>query len=1787
MSANLSFQTGPLTWVKPEIDAALERVSASLARYFPSPETPEELAAARGSLREAIGALSMIGMEGLARFMTEVDGVLEDLGARRVAPTGTIQALLERAVSTVTQYLTDVARGEPDQPMSLMPTLRELARSRGRRVEDKELFYPDLSLLPPPLPGGQNASGPALVATVKLQRAAYQRGMLQWLRGSVEGLEIMVRALQEVERAQPQPHDRRLWWLAGGLVEALLREALPAGDELKKLCARIDLQMAAFAVGKDAAPDALLRDILYPLARCEPVTPRLKEIRNLYHLERYAAAPTIAGLLELDTERVGPLLKQAHEALAEAKAAWASYSAGEQKSLADFRTSAGRFRDLAADLGNHPLLELAELIKRVSVVLKAQSRERQALIAMEMATALLAAEHALERFISLTPQIEAKVEAITGRLLNALSGRPSEAADPALAGLGERNDEAEPIAQVAREMQANLQHVEQVLDGYFRGTGNESQLGGLEPFLRHVIGALRMLGLESAAELLEHCTAVVALLADRSQTPSQDEVTLLADGLSSLEFYVQALPHDGGEELKMVEAVLARFRSRSVPSTQGAETSSIPESSPASSIAALAAEGSFAPAELEPGSAGVSAPLPAQARATAAPSPSPGDIPSSHGDFTDSAAAGDREIVEVFLEEAREILTAIAENLAACRARPEDREALTALRRSFHTLKGSGRMAGLPHLGEAAWTVENMMNQWLKLEREASGELLDYLAEARAAFDGWIAELAGEGRVRVDRTRLAEGASALLRAVEAGAPSRPAAAVSAFRPAASPTPETGASARTPEEIAVGQVSGTLGPPVEALDQALEAVGQSQEALGQVPEAVSHGSPAPQSVGDALDELDSLRPAAPAVEPPPGEAPVVIGEMTLSPSLYQVYLQEARQWVDVLKRGLEDLARHPGEALPEALLRGAHTLAGSSRTAGLAAIDALATALERALSAWQAHRVVCGELPTALLAQAVEALDQAVTQVESRTLPRPATALIDALHAWNEEIQVAAAAAVPAPTASSALSPASSGQDRRLVRDDIDPQLLPIFLEEAHELVPLLGEDLRHLRAEPGDLQASQSLRRVLHTLKGSARMAGAMRLAELVHLMESEVEAAAEDADFSPALLERLEGELDRLVAALEGLERGSAGSPELAQESAATAGPEPTPAPSADASKAATEPAPPSVLEELSAGAAQIRVAADTVDHLVNQAGEISITRARIEVEARSFKQTLLELTDSVARLKAQLREIEIQAESRLQARLTLAQEKDEGFDPLEFDRYTRFQELTRLMAESVHDVSTVQQNLLAGLDEINAALSAQSRLNRRLQDDLMHLRTVPFQRVAERLHRVVRQSARELGKRAQLEISGGQVEIDRGVLEKIVAPLEHLLRNAVAHGVEPGKLRAAAGKPETGRIQLALRQEINDIVIQVSDDGAGLNLPAIRDKAAKLGLIEPQRELSDAELAQLIFRPGFSTAETVTEIAGRGVGMDVVSNEIQALGGRIDVASEPGRGATFTLRVPLTLAVTRVLLVAAAGRTWGILANMVEQVQEHGPDAVESLFAAGSIQWMEHRYPLHYLPRLLGNDAARIEPQARNYVLLLRSGEGRAAVLVDGLGGSQDAVLKKMGPQLSRAPGIAGATVLPNGEVVLLLNPVRLAERRIGAAVTAAEVAAGRQAEAPLILVVDDSLTVRNVTGRLLQRHGFRVVTAKDGLDALQRLQEAVPDVMLVDIEMPRMDGFELTKQVRSDPRTAPVPIIMITSRLADKHRRHALQLGVNVYLGKPYQEDELLGHIAGFTRPAASVP
>jgi len=506
--------------------------------------------------------------------------------------------------------------------------------------------------------------------------------------------------------------------------------------------------------------------------------------------------------------------------------------------------------------------------------------------------------------------------------------------------------------------------------------------------------------------------------------------------------------------------------------------------------------------------------------------------------------------------------------------------------------------------------------------------------------------------------------------------------------------------------------------------------------------------------------------------------------------------------------------------------------------------------------------------------------------------------------------------------------------------------------------------------------------------------------------------------------------------------------------------------------------------------------------------------------------------------------------------------------------------------MAESVNDVATVQQNLLRNLDDANAALVAQARLNRSLQQSLMSVRMVPFASQSERLYRLVRQTAKEVGKRANLELHGGQVELDRSVLEKVLPSLEHMLRNAVAHGLEAREQRLAAGKDEIGEINLSLAQEGNEIILTLSDDGAGLDLDRIREKAEADGLIAPGEAVDDQHLVDFIFHSGFSTATEISQVAGRGVGMDVVKTGITSLGGRIEVRTEKGKGTTFRLYLPLTLAVTQAVLIEVGERLFAIPSALIEQVQEIREKSLDEIRSKGEVVWQDHHYPFYYLPRLLGDNQTQPEHRRLHWVLLLRSGPQRVSVLVDEMKGKQEIVVKNVGPQMARVVGIAGATVLGDGQVVLILNPVALASQipapsapLKGAAVPEAT-ATPVPLQQPTVLVVDDSLTVRKITSKLLAREGYQVELAKDGVDALEHLIEKIPDVILSDIEMPRMDGFDLVRNIRADARLKQVPIIMITSRTADKHRNYAMEIGANDYLGKPYDEEQLLRLLAGYT-------
>ncbi|MEI6737026.1 MAG: response regulator, partial [Pseudomonadota bacterium] len=836
-----------------------------------------------------------------------------------------------------------------------------------------------------------------------------------------------------------------------------------------------------------------------------------------------------------------------------------------------------------------------------------------------------------------------------------------------------------------------------------------------------------------------------------------------------------------------------------------------------------------------------------------------------------------------------------------------------------------------------------------------------------------------------------------------------------------------------------------------------------------------------------------------------------------------------------------------------------------------------------------------------------------------------------------------------PIATPAESPPESGKNRRAVNDDIDTDLLPVFLDEAKEITPQVGDALRRWKAAPDNHTPVGELARLLHTLKGSARMAGLMRLGELAHAMETRII----DMDGAPIPASRdfdaIDDRLDRFNNVLESLNAGDL-EPiiEIPAEFAITSEvPSQLPSPIAAIVAARAEIVAEGEKLDGRERQALLRVNADLIDRLVNEAGELAIARSRVDLELQAFKKALLDLNENVARMKVQLREIEIGAESQIQSRIKEAETLGEQFDPLEFDRFSRMQELTRFMAESLNDVVTLQQSLAKNIDEADSALLQQSRLNRDLQQDLMGVRLVPLGNLQDRFYRLVRQTSKMIDKKANLEFRGVRVEIDRSVLEKITAPFEHLLRNAIAHGLESPADRLAFGKPEIGEISIDARQIGNEVILTLADEGAGLNFKRIREKAIEKGMLAADAVVTDAQLTQFIFAAGFSTVDSISQLSGRGVGMDVVRNEIVSLGGRIDIASAAGRGTTFTIALPLTLAVTQAVMVLVGETTYAIPSVMIEQVQEYKGKRYEPLLALNEIEWNGNKFPLRSMEVMLGGKP-KVSAQRHAFVVLAKSAQQRAAVQVDDIIGNREIVVKSIGPQLARIPGIAGATVIGAGQVVLIMNPVQLvfreaatkaispnttishtgasidsatntntptvtssfsatssssrmdadSEQIVPAGLSLAEAfAAGadqsfmasepvqRLRANPLVMVVDDSLTVRKITSRMLSRENFEVATAKDGVDGLQQLQDIEPAIILLDIEMPRMDGFEFARNVRADPKTKHIPIIMITSRTADKHRNRAIEIGVNEYMGKPYQEEQLLALIRQYAARQAT--
>ena len=1853
MSALLDYDTGPLNWIRGDLEALLQAALGRVQAFSVDADLTNALRLARDDLHQVAGALRMVGLEGAATVATAVEDGLSQIDAGQ-QPTGSANlGAVRHAIQGLARWIREVADGRGSSELVLFPLYRQLRELQGaEHVFESELFFPDLRTRAAPQPAGDSVE--LDVREARAARARFQRGLLAVLRGrdTGDGLKAMRDALTTIERMAPTQHARTFWWSCVGLMDCLLARGIDADFHVKQLLARVDLQMRRMVEGAPQVAERLLRDVLYFVARSRVAADRGAEVRETFALERYLPDGAFAD--PQTAARLRPVLGTMRSKIDAARDAWNRYAErGEAAALGQF-TAALRQAQPQADMLQAPALQA--LLRQLAESGQAQAALGQPgkeALNVEVAATLLFLQNAVESEDILQADFAARAQGQAARLAALAEGRELPPAESLLDLPSRRVAERDMLQHIGAEVVANLRQIEAALDAFFRSPDDRAGLADLAPLAAQVRGALDMLELGDAAELLD---AVVDAMRpfEAAGHPDEPLKVRLADALSSLGLFIEAhcagqrdaaailapalaefglptpkapLVSDAGES---VEAGLARrraavaeayaaWRDGGAEAAREAFESTLIELGRDAELmadatlrqhvdAALAASraghadaaldgavmrltGAAFPgrkadqvAEAPPAAATARDTQPRYGAIIEYATPATQATPAAPADDAPDAVAAaeseappasepagfamasvpdgvDAELLEIFIAEAQEVLARIDDALAAARRGDDVPGQLVVIRRGFHTLKGSGRMVGLDDFGEAAWALEHFMNGWLAQEKPASAGLLTVLGEARALFGEWVAALH-------DGTPCALNVAGLLADVERIA--------------------QGAGAASPAPLVATE------PPA--------AAAQSPLVEAQPPSADA-GSVA-------------------AADVPPVAEDVVVGRVRVSAGLFAVFRAEAGQRLGALREALAA----PECVIDEAPRRAAHTLAGIAGTAGFHALADLAHALERYLNRRENRTLPAAHQP--LLAETLARLDAMLAGIDARVEPHAAPDLIVALgeveaadadagapvvvqdeaaaQTFGALIEYAApVAAGPAATAdvdredapvaavtiaqmadlaSQVAAPAPVAApvfERRDVHDEIDAQLLPVFLDEAEQLMPQAAGELRAWKADAANRSARDALRRSLHTLKGSARMAGAMRLGELAHAMESRVVGVIEgSAAADGAFFDTLEGELDRAAAAVERLRHPVSDAPApiepplepVAPAVAAVAGEQPV-APLAGDGHDLT-----------------LRVRADWVDRMVNQAGEVAIARSRIESELFNFKRQVGELAESLGRLRAHVREVEIQAEAQMQSTFH-AQGRDTAFDPLEFDRFTRFQEVTRFLAESVNDIATVQHVLLARLGEADAALVQQARLNRELQQDLLRVRMVPLYSVAERLYRTVRQTARDVGKRAQLDIRGGEIEIDRSVLEKVTAPIEHLLRNALAHGIEPPAVRRAAGKAEFGEITLVAAQSGNEIRLTLKDDGAGLDYARIRDKAVASGLLSAGLDPSPAQLAQFIFASGFSTAERVSEVAGRGVGMDVVKSEIAALGGRIDVSSQPGAGTEFNIYLPLTLAMTQAVIVDAGGETYALPTTLVQQVVELKPAALAEALAAGHVDWRGERFPLRYLPHLLGYTDAVHEVQRFNSVVLMRSGNSLAATLVDAIAGTREIVVKNIGPQLARVTGIAGATVHGDGRVMLILNPVPLMNRRVQApaipqppAADGAE--AGAAEQAPMVLVVDDSLTVRKITSRLLAREGYRVDTAKDGVDALERMRDLIPDVVLLDVEMPRMDGFELARVMKNDALLAAVPIIMITSRTADKHRNHALQIGVDLYLGKPYQERVLLDSIESLLRQTASV-
>ena len=1798
----------PLIWIKPELDKTIKNIRVLLEEYSLDLENNEALEKINVELHLLKGSLEILEFFGAGLLVDDMSKAVDALINKQQNDKKEIFETLLQATLSLDAYIDKLHKDNNDIPLALLPIANDVRASINEPLlSESALFLPNLSIVPKtPEARGEDQLETQLNETAKSLRPYYQAALLTWIKDSSDQLSIQQLKLvvRNLESASITPRNRQIWWILGGLFEALSEKGLRSNVALRLILGQADRLIKVLSQqGEDVfeknPPVELLKNALYYISRATSKGNRVETLKRVYQLDR--ALPTEKDLSALRQSLNAPnsntltsIAKELKKSLDQSKAIIDNFSRNTPNDTSRLENVITPLKHVAdtltlLSLSDEKNLLNTQIQKLVSIVETGTTPSKETMLSI--ATSLLQVDSTLQNINNTSKK------KLDWQLSKTKPNTGDEMSNNSISSLPETEYRL-LIIKTAMEAKHNIEEVKNNILAYLASDKtNRETLQNIPKLLTEIQGSLTISNNDYASSIVNALNQLVQdKLLDTPTTEESIDFDLLAEIIVSIEYYLEAV----AEERTPTTPILEQTQESLTNLGYSVLTpKNISKNIPI--LEAVVTHISEAPTRLK-----VNA-LTLPKMDSTLENQESNILPITSDEI-------DEEVIEIFIEEAFEELTEMTTHLKSLRLNPSDEEALSNIRRAYHTLKGSGKIAGANDISDFSHQIEEYLSHILcgaqSLDQEGiillnncqqflfeltdcfkkkspPPEEIKILSEAIHNAKGRIKvnNDESESQTIVDSSEITEpspkaaeqndnseeldsilkSANTHLNVIEQyikefssntidSSPSVLQSAILDLHKCAEETQIT-EFMQTTDLLAkyinnISKKNNAIN--LEALEILKEFCSTTREILGDLPNLINDK---PEKVPTSSDqaapdlkvseEVEQEKIVAIEEESQIEEPQSFEAELEEDIDLIDIFLEEA---IDLIARGNTILQNYESDQNNEQLLSSAqrllHTMKGSARMAGVTSVGNLAHTQETLIELIITEQIDQPDNLAELLQSSLDAISDIVEDIQTDSDIRMHHDLLEQLES--------------------------------LSHPQIDSSIDDSEISEIHEPEETISPQTTEKTTETFFSEDN-----TLDTTDSISEETGAtdINIQAETPKAEDKPEKTIESSDVIPTIFpEDTKASSETTTATIPEIEK-SESKIEAETEISSTSNEIVETQEIEDIKPTTDKTVKKDSIHDV------IRVNTEALDDMINMANEGSAANIRIEDHIHSFKTNLLELDKTISRSLAQMRDLQFEAQKI--KKTTSSDSNSSSRDSNDLNVFSEEQKTIQRLMESIGDIENIHSSLTRSMLEADNLFHQQKKLQSELYEDLLNTRMVTFSIQTQRLQRILRQTCKELHKKAKLTLEGTDGAIDRSLLEKLMGPIEHIIRNAIAHGIESPEQRILAHKSNTGNVTISFSKDKSEHLIEIQDDGAGIDIEKVRTKAITQGLVGESEDITDDDLKNIIFESGFSTSNELSQISGRGIGMDVVLNEIQQLGGTVSINSQEGTGSRFSIRVPFTSSRNHTLFVTVANNTYALPSSSVVHSFPANQSELEKLYTDSNpaYEFENNQYPLWHMDALL-NKAETFLPDKHQkaFIILLQHNHKLLALQVDEINETRDSVLQPTNPLLSELQGIAGTTVLGDGKVVLIIDVpaiIKLAESRSNKPKKIIYSDSSNDKNTAIkALIVDDSVTVRKITERFLNKHGIDTSTAKDGIEALEKMQEDKPDVILLDIEMPNMDGLELAKNIKSDELLHNTPIVMITSRTGQHHRQTANEIGVEVFLGKPYQESELLGYIQALT-------